>query len=119
MQTIFLMVEFPRDHRLAKKHDFQFVFAKPHKATHKYLLALYRSNQKSHARLGIIIAKRYIKLAVQRNRLRRLVRESFRQHQNTLKGLDIVVQIRSECSPLDNKVLRNDIDRLWQMLIRS
>jgi ribonuclease P protein component len=113
------MYEFSREYRLVAKHDFQSVFAKPNKATHKYLLALHKPNQRPHARLGIIIAKHRVKLAVDRNHLRRLVRESFRHHKEALKGLDIIVLMRSECSPLDNKALRDDIDKLWQKLIVS
>jgi len=110
------MYEFSRLYRLVKKHEFQSVFAKSGKVTHKYLLALYKPNQQSHARLGIIIAKHHVKLAVNRNRLRRHIRESFRHHKEALKGLDIIVLMRSECTPLDNHVIRNDIDRLWQKL---
>jgi ribonuclease P protein component len=114
------MYEFSRLYRLASKHDFQSVFAKPNKKAHnKYLLALYKPNQKPHARLGIIIAKHHLKLAVHRNRLRRVIRESFRQHKEALKGLDIIVLLRSECIPLDSSELRKDIDCLWQKLTLS
>jgi ribonuclease P protein component len=96
------------------------VFANPRKLSRKYLLALSHPNQQSHARLGIIVAKRYLKLAVDRNRLRRIIRESFRQHKETLKGLDIIVLLRSECTPLgDRKALRRDIDHLWQSVSLS
>lgn len=46
------------------------------------------------ARLGIVVAKRNVRLAVARNKLKRLVRESFRQQQQRLNGLDIVVVIK-------------------------
>ena len=87
--------------------------------THKYLLALYQPNQKPHARLGIIIAKHHIRLAVDRNQIRRIVRESFRHHKEELKGLDIIVLMRSKWSPLDNNALRDDINRIWQKLTLS
>jgi len=69
--------------------------------------------------LGIIIAKHHLKRAVDRNLMRRLVRESFRQHKETLKGLDIIVLLRSKCTPLDKKALRDDIDNLWLQLKKS
>lgn len=46
------------------------------------------------ARLGIVVAKRNVKLAVARNRIKRLVRETFRQQQQRLDGLDIVVVVK-------------------------
>src|SRR5436190_21971861 len=113
------MLSFSREYRLRGKHDFQSVFAKPKKLTNKYLLALHIPNQKTHARLGIIIAKRHVKLAVDRNHLRRIIRESFRHHKQALKGLDIVILMRSKWSPLNNQALRDDVDYLWQKFTAS
>ena len=113
------MVGFSRKYRLVSKHDFQFVFAKPRKITRKHLLLLYRPTQEDYARLGIIIGKHHVKQAVDRNWLRRIVRESFRHHKETLKGLDIIVLMRSECTPLGKKALRDDIDNLWHTLATS
>jgi ribonuclease P protein component len=110
------MFRFSRANRLRSKHDFQSVFAKPRKAVQKHVIALYQPNHTLQARIGIIIAKHVVKLAVQRNRVRRVIRESFRQHKDALKGLDIIILMRSKCTPLDNNVLREDIDRLWQTL---
>lgn len=47
-----------------------------------------------YARIGLIVAKRIERKAVRRNRIKRLVREAFRKHQQVLKGLDCVVQLR-------------------------
>lgn len=125
------MFDFSRAHRLASQSDFQFVFAKPYKVSRKYLLALYRPNQRSDVRLGIIIKKQLVSCAVDRNRLRRVIRESFRNHQEKLKGLDIIVLMRSQCTPVihsafkgsqadlkrGKKVLRDDIDQIWPQLV--
>jgi ribonuclease P protein component len=108
-----------RSYRLVSKHDFQFVFDKPSRVTQKFILALFKPNQQSVARLGIIIGKRHVKRAVDRNLLRRLIRESFRHLQAQLKGLDIIVLMRSEWCPLGTRIWRNEIDNLWQLLINS
>jgi ribonuclease P protein component len=113
------MSKFSRSSRLVSKQDFDFVFSQSLKVTRKNLLALYRSNQRDHARLGVIISKRYAKRAVDRNQIKRFVRESFRQLQKPLKGLDIIVLMRSEWRSLDTKIWRDEIDNLWQLLINS
>lgn len=118
------LFKFPRIHRLLIKQDFQSVFADPCKVGYRYLLALYRPNEGRHARLGIVLAKSRVKRAVDRNLIRRIIRESFRHQQEMLKGLDLIVLIRSECSPLsgdkvDKKTLRDDVDTLWQRLLNS
>ena len=83
------------------------------------MLALFHPNQLPQARLGIIIPKQHIKLAVSRNVLRRVIRESFRHQQEVLKGLDIIVLIRSKWCPLDKQALRKEVDHLWQKIMVS
>lgn len=71
-----------------------------------------------HARLGVIVAKRVMKRAVDRNRVRRLIRESFRHHQETLGGLDIVVLVRCNCSDKPTEVLFNCLKQQWRDLAK-
>jgi ribonuclease P protein component len=113
------MSKFSRSYRLVSKEDFNFVFTQPLKVTRKNLVALYRPNQQEHARLGVIISKRYAKRAVGRNQIRRFVRESFRKLQEPLKGFDVIILMRSEWRSLDTKIWRDEIDNLWQLLINS
>jgi ribonuclease P protein component len=74
------------------------------------------NNRKSIARLGLAIARKHIKNAVGRNRIKRLVRESFREHQSLLAGIDIVVTIRTDASRLDNETIRKNLKKHWQKL---
>ena len=112
-----LPFSYSRQYRLASKREVQSVFtAKPKKVSRQYLLVLYMPNQLSYARLGIIAGKRHLRRAVDRNRVRRVIRESFRHAKEKLKGQDLIVMIRSTCSALDSKTIRNDIDNLWQAI---
>jgi ribonuclease P protein component len=108
---------FPRTHRLVNKAEFQSVFDESTKASQRYLLALYKPNSLTQARVGIIVGKRVAKLAVERNRIKRAIRESFRANQEKLKGLDIIVLARQQSDSLDKVQLREGIDKLWQRLI--
>jgi ribonuclease P protein component len=51
-----------------------------------------RPNELGHARLGMIVSKRLFSRAVDRNRIRRLIRETFRLSVQTLPALDLVVR---------------------------
>ena len=82
-----------------------------------YFAVLGHNNQKAYARLGLAIARKHIKKAVGRNRIKRLVRESFRQHQQLLSGLDIVVALRGDASQLDNETIRQSLKKHWHSLI--
>ena len=66
------------------------------------------------ARLGLAIAKKHCKLAVSRNRLKRIVRESFRQHREQLAGLDIVVMNQPGTHKADNRALFNSLAQHWR-----
>lgn len=76
-----------------------------------------RVNQLIYSRLGIVTKKNYIKSAVDRNWIRRIVRESFRANQARVKGLDIVLIMRANCVVLSKHDLRQKVDGLWEKLI--
>jgi len=84
-----------------------------------YFSVLGQPSQKPFARLGLAIAKKHIKKAVGRNRIKRLARESFRQNQHLLAGFDIVVTLRKDASRLDNETIRQRFLAHWQSLINS
>ena len=112
-----LPYSYSRKYRLASKQEVQSVFAaRPKKVSRQYLLILYTPNQLDYARLGIIAGKQHLRRAVDRNRVRRVIRESFRQTKAALSGLDLIVLIRSSCSKVETKTIRNDIDHLWQTI---
>jgi len=52
-------------------------------------------NQLKHPRLGLVVRKKFIKKAVDRNQFKRIVRETFRLHQHDLPDIDIVVMNRA------------------------
>lgn len=58
-------------------------------------MTLLAPNGCDHARLGMIVPKRVLPRAVDRNRLRRLLREWFRLRQSELTGLDVIAQVKS------------------------
>ena len=79
---------------------------------------LARFNQQPQSRLGLVIAKKHVKLAVTRNRIKRQIRESFRLQADTLPNLDIVVLARQGCGDLDNPNFNRVLEKQWKRLIR-
>ncbi|WP_092434811.1 ribonuclease P protein component [Geopseudomonas sagittaria] len=111
---------FGRDKRLLTSRQFTAVFDSPTgKAPGKSVLLLARENGLDHPRLGLVIGKKSVKLAVERNRLKRLIRDSFRLHQEMLAGLDIVMVARKGLGDLDNPELHQQFAKLWKRLARS
>lgn len=108
------MQVFQKQCRLVSKQDFQSVFASAKKIAKKNLVLLYIPAAQDRARLGVIIAKQQIRLAVSRNRCRRIIRESFRNAQ--LPPLDIIIIVRHGAQRLSKPALRLEVDQLWQSL---
>ena len=104
---------FPKTSRLLRPADYSGVFNDVQlRVPHRHFLILASPNHLGRARLGLIFSKRNLKHAVQRNRVKRLVRESFR-HRDDLGSLDIVVLGRQHLATQDNQALRRALDNLW------
>ena len=95
---------------------FKRVFAAARRSGDRNLLLLARENGLGHPRLGLAISKKILRHAVDRNRVKRLVRESFRHHQHELGGLDVVVLARSGCRSAKRQQIHQALARLWQRL---
>lgn len=112
--------DFSREKRLLTPRHFKAVFDSPTgKVPGKNLLLLARNNDLDHPRLGLVIGKKSVKLSVERNRLKRLMRESFRQHQDSLVGWDIVIVARKGLGDVENPELIQHFGKLWKRLARS
>ena len=77
-----------------------------------------RRNGGELPRLGLIISKKSIKRAVDRNRVKRTTRESFRLCQRRLSGLDVVIMSRAGLGELSGPALRAILDKHWDALAR-
>lgn len=111
---------FGREKRLLTPRQFTAVFDSPSgKVPGKNVLLLARNNDLEHPRLGLVIGKKSVKLSVQRNRIKRVIRETFRLSQADLVGWDIVVVARKGLGELENPELIRQFGKLWQRLARS
>ena len=110
---------FSRQYRLVTASDYQSVFNNPKRVSTSELLFLYCKNNKGFSRLGLAIAKKQFPLAVDRNRIKRLVRESFRELRSQLSSVDIVVMARKNLLNMDNVQTRTQLDKLWGQVIHK
>jgi len=110
---------FPKSRRLLSARDYSRVFdGADAKASHKYLLLLAKLNDKPGHRLGLVIAKKNVRLAVQRNRIKRIAREFFRSLPASEPTMDVVLLTRRGIDQLDNAELSSILHQQWQKLGR-
>ena len=105
--------------RLRHKSEFDRVYRDSRRSTDACFAVLTRNSGGSIPRLGLSIAARIIGNAVRRNRIKRLVRESFRQHQHELPAVDIVVNARSGARDADNAVIVRSLEKHWRTVVKQ
>ena len=109
---------FPRSHRLVSGKQFQRVFAEPKRSSDRLFTVLATGNDLGYPRLGMAIAKKRVQRAVLRNRIKRLVRESFRRHAELLGGVDLVVINRFD-GRASGDAIRRSLRQHWRRLTQS
>jgi len=82
------------------------------------LTLIWLPNTLQQPRLGLTIAKKSLKASVQRNRLKRLIREYFRTHQQSLPHGDLVFIGQTGLARAPQSEWKAAIDELCRDLIR-
>jgi ribonuclease P protein component len=106
----------PRHARLLRRADFVALRGASVRCATACFVAEYCPNPTGGARLGIAVSRRVSKLAVERNRLRRLIRESFRHHRSAIPALDVLIVARLRAAQEPNAALRAELATLWRRL---
>lgn len=79
--------------RLLKTEDFSSVFALKRQRS-RQLIQVFYADHASGPRLGLVVGKKAAKRANRRNFMKRVIREWFRLHQQSLPPQDFVVRVR-------------------------
>jgi ribonuclease P protein component len=110
---------FRPEQRIRTSAGFQAVFdSSACKVALPQYLVLVRANTENKARLGFVIARKKVRFAVARNRIKRVVRNSFRLHQYDLPAVDIVFIARQGLDDFINTDLDKALTKTWQQVNR-
>lgn len=107
---------FTRQVRLTQAKQYRYVFAKAKRFGNRSMTILVRENEITHPRLGLAIAKKCAKRAVDRNRIKRLIRESFRHHQLILPNIDIIIMCRPLILQQSNDEISQQLQKQWRYI---
>lgn len=107
---------YPSSSRLLTKAHFDAVFqgAERRRSKGDYLVMYSIPNSLGQPRLGLVVPKRQARRAVDRNRVKRCVREAFRRMQTEVGDFDLVVQL-TRLAPAD--ALHRDIERVLRRFV--
>jgi ribonuclease P protein component len=104
----------PAQKRLRRKSDFDSAYAKGRRLGNGFFGVTAVQNATGCPRLGLAVAVRVAGGGVQRNRIRRIIRESFRLHQHQLPSVDIIVSMRDRARGATSAELRESLSTLWK-----
>jgi len=111
---------FPREARLLSGVEFKRVFEARQVESNRYFRIHWAGRPEPGdqaapiaARLGLAVAKRVARRAVDRNRIRRIARETFRQRRHSLQPVDFVVLARPSAVEADSRTLKFALEQLW------
>jgi len=112
---------FARRYRLTKTDEFSSVFGFRKAIRGKLLMLHYqpRPDGLNDARLGVVVGKKLLKKAVDRNRIKRIVREQFRLERPSLPACDLIIRLAVKPTPLDGKLVAGDFLALLEKLRRT
>jgi len=100
--------------RLRRKSEFDSAYARGRRIGDGFFAVTVTLNQCGSARLGLAVAVRVAGGAVGRNRIRRIIRESFRLHQHELPAADLIVSARPAVAAASRRMLHASLAALWK-----
>lgn len=110
------MAGLPPSARLRRASDFAELRDATGRWQGRHFLLRWIVTSRDWSRLGLAVSRKVSKRAVERNRIKRVIRESFRAQRETLRALDVLVIARASAAGTDNAALRDDLERAWQNL---
>lgn len=110
---------FTKNNRLLDAAAFGRVFDRATRSRDELFTVLCRRNNESIARLGLAISRKHCRKATSRNRIKRIIRESFRRQQALLAGLDIVVINKPAAANATNSEIGDSLDSHWRRCSRA
>ena len=105
-------------HRLTRAADYQRIFRRRAGVHGRYFSMYVASPISAPARLGLAVSKKASRLAVRRNRVKRVIREAFRHTAQQL-NFDCIVVAKPAADKATNADLRRDLKQLWQRAAKT
>jgi ribonuclease P protein component len=110
------MAGLPPSTRLHRTADFAALRNARGRVRTEHFLLRWITSPVGEARLGLAVSRKVSKHAVARNRIKRVVRETYRLERGVLPALDVLVIAHPSATAAANQALRVDLACAWQKL---
>lgn len=114
------MAQFRRHHRIVTPRQYRAVFDNRSRRGSRFFTFHQKPNDVGFHRLGLAVSRKVSKSAVERNRIKRQIRESFRRfrqyHRQGAAGADLVVVAKQDAAAATSAELAAELDRFWRRL---
>jgi ribonuclease P protein component len=111
------VARFPRRARLLKPADYERTFKNGRRETTACFVAVVAKSE-AGPRLGLAVSRKQVARAVDRNRLKRQIRASFREISEKLPNCDFVVMAKPKVAESASTVVVADLRKLWDRVIQ-
>lgn len=101
---------------LNKTDEFSSVFSFRKRFSSSFFVVHYMPNQQQHARVGFVVAKRVAKLAVDRNYMRRVMREYCRCELSKHLSADVIIQVHTKFENKDYLTIKQELNVLFDKI---
>ena len=105
-----------RRYRLTGIGAFEALFREGRRREGERLQIVFMPARGVPGRTGFVIGKKALPRAVDRNRLRRMLRESLRRNRPALAPYDLIVRLKRGCPPAAFSEVRSEAERLLRTL---
>lgn len=102
--------------KLRIKSQFDSVFSNRKCKNGRLVRVFWRFNECNYPRIGISISKKNINKAVSRNKLKRIIKESFRLNYTHLPAIDIVLVVKRGADSQTTELFFNELNEKWSEL---
>ena len=110
---------FRRADRLLQPSEFSRVFTARRVIRVRFFAVHWNPNVQGRPRLGLVVAKKLVRRAHQRNLVKRIARETFRLEKGRLPACDLVVRLSAPIVAVTRRMLREDLLSCFDRLVRE
>jgi ribonuclease P protein component len=102
--------------KMIKTDDFSSVFNFRKRISTQSLAMHFQPNLHQRPRLGLVVGKKTAKLAVDRNYMRRVLREFFRLKQHEICHVDLIIRVQKKFTKSDFTQIKQEFEMLISKL---